>query len=71
MNKKDKFYELKYTVKVAPRIKTVSLQLDATDQNLQEKVKNAFALAKSAGQELNLIFNSGALQENRSQASQL
>jgi len=69
MNTKSQFHKLEYAVKDAPRIKTVSLRLDTTDQNLQEKVKNAFALAKSAGQELDLTFCSGILQENRCQAS--
>ena len=41
----------------APKIRTLDLRLAAADSDLGNKIKKAFELAKSAGQELNLEFS--------------
>jgi hypothetical protein len=59
MNTKNKSYEPQYAIKngATIKIKTVSLQVAATEPDLQNAVREAFGLAKSGGRELNLDFN--------------
>jgi hypothetical protein len=71
MNTKDNSYKPEYAVNNASRIKKIGLRLAVTEQNFQDEVKSAFALAKSAGQELDLTFCSGTPRGNRSHASRL
>jgi hypothetical protein len=40
-----------------PRTKTLDLWFTVTDQHLEDKVKRAFDLAKTAGQELDVTFS--------------
>ena len=60
MNTKNRSYEPKYVAKNGvtngATIKTVSLQVAVTEPDLQNAVRRAFELAKSAGRELNLAF---------------
>ena len=50
--------EPRYVTRDGPRIKTVCLQVAVTESSLQDSVWEAFALAKSAGRELDLAFTS-------------
>jgi hypothetical protein len=60
MKTKDRSYELNYSVEDAPKAKTVGLWVDVNDRNLETKIKRAFNLAKSAGQELDLTVSSNS-----------
>jgi hypothetical protein len=57
MNAKNKSYRPEYVVKDRPRVKTLGMWFSPADHDLTEKVKRAFDLAKSGGQELNLTFS--------------
>jgi len=57
MNAKNKSYDPGYNTKSRAAIKTVHLQVAATEPDLKTAVKAAFDLAKSGGRELNLDFN--------------
>ena len=60
MNARIKSYKPEYAIKDVPKAKTFGLWLPVTDRNLEKKIKHAFDLAKSAGQELTLTFRAGA-----------
>jgi hypothetical protein len=68
MNIKNRSYEPKYVAKNGATngatIKTVSLQIAVTEPNLQNAVRQAFDLAKSAGRELNLAFSLQSLTQS-------
>jgi Tfp pilus assembly PilM family ATPase len=64
MNTKKPSYEPEYVAKNGATIKTVSMQVAVTDPNLQNAVREAFALAKSGGRELNLAFSLQSLTQN-------
>ena len=57
MNTKKRPYEAKYAVKHGAIVKTVSLQVAVTRPDLHNAVREAFALAKSGGRELDLAFS--------------
>ena len=57
MNTKKQSYEPKYVVKHGAIVKTVSLQVAVTKPDLHNAVREAFGLAKSGGQELDLAFS--------------
>lgn len=57
MKVKCKCYKPEYVVKDGPRVKTLGMWFSAADHDLAEKVKRAFNLAKSSGQELDLTFS--------------
>lgn len=60
MNDRTKSHRLEYTLKERPKIKTLDVKLNAADRDLEDALKRVFALAKSAGQELNLTIVYGA-----------
>ncbi len=60
MNEKTKEYKSTFAIKDAPKIKTLDMRINAADSDLEVALKRAFALAKSAGQELNLTIIYGA-----------
>jgi hypothetical protein len=57
MNAKLKSYKQEQDAEDTPRVKTFDLLLTVTDQDLDQEVMQAFNLAKSSGQELNLTFH--------------
>jgi 4-hydroxyphenylpyruvate dioxygenase-like putative hemolysin len=61
MNAKKRSYEPEYAAKHGATIKTMNLQVAATEPDLKSAVRAAFTLAKSGGRELNLDFNLQAL----------
>jgi len=56
MNTKNSSYEPKYATKSRAAIRTISLQVAATEPDLKKTVLAAFDLAKSSGLELDLAF---------------
>ena len=56
MNTKINSKRPEYVIRQTPRIKTLNLHLSVTEADLAERVRRAFDLAKSAGQELDLTF---------------
>jgi len=40
-----------------PKVKKLDLRLSVTSKNLRDEVKRAFDLARTAGQELDIIFS--------------
>ena len=57
MNIKKRSYESEYATANRTTIKTVSMQVVATQPDLKKAVREAFVLVKSGGRELNLDFN--------------
>jgi hypothetical protein len=49
--------ELNDAIKKSAPVKTLSLQVAVSEPDLQKTVPVAFDLAKSAGRELDLVFN--------------
>jgi hypothetical protein len=75
MNTKNRSYEPEYVAKNGATngatIKTVSLQVAVTEPDLQNAVREAFALAKSGGRELNLAFCLQSLTQRISKQSDI
>jgi hypothetical protein len=58
MNEENKSYKAAFVIDdKKPKVKTLGLRLTVTDSNLMDEVKEAFNLAKTAGQELDLMFS--------------
>ena len=60
MSGKKRLYEVADLSVHGLRTKTLDMCVAVTDRDLEEKIKRAFDLAKSAGRELDLTFNSRA-----------
>lgn len=56
MNSRNKSHEVDDTDQGALKIKKLVLRLAINDGNLEHEIKQAFDLAKSSGQELDLTF---------------
>jgi uncharacterized protein YjgD (DUF1641 family) len=57
MKTKKQLNEANEAIKKSAPIKTLSLSVAVSEPDLQKTVREAFNLAKSAGRELNLVFN--------------
>jgi hypothetical protein len=57
MNGKNKRNTPQFTIKDAPKIKTLDLLLAISTPDLREEIARAFLLAKSSSHELNVCFN--------------
>ena len=60
MNEKNKPYKSVFAIKNAPKVKTLDMRINAAESDLETSFRKAFALAKSAGQELNLTVVYGS-----------
>ena len=45
-----------YVLRQTPKLKTLNLNLSVSEEDLAERVRRAFELAKSSGHELDLTF---------------
>ncbi len=57
MNNQTRPYKSQHTTQARAMIKSMNVQVVASEPDLQNTIRNAFALAKSGGRELNLDFN--------------
>ncbi len=58
MNSKSKSGRAEHGLKQGRKVKSLNLHLAGDEPNLGERIRRAFELAKSAGQELELTFES-------------
>jgi hypothetical protein len=61
MNAKNKRHAPQFTIKDAPKIKTLDLQLAVSNPDLGAEITRAFLLAKSSSHELNVFFNQATI----------
>ena len=61
MKPKTKSHATEEGVPTGLKIKKLAVQLSIGDSNLANEIKKAFDLAKSSGQELDLIFSHGTV----------